>query len=88
MTRMADEVSLTLAEAQMDARQASDFSNVVTQEIQAANTYLSDQDVKWDLEFRRLGWEATGCTATSARVLTRSPSRSSAPWRSTRRWQG
>ncbi|MEO8908900.1 MAG: methyl-accepting chemotaxis protein [Gemmatimonadaceae bacterium] len=58
MTRMADEVSLTLAEAQQDARQASDFSNVVTQEIQAANTYLSDQDVKSDLEFRRLGWEA------------------------------
>jgi len=58
MTRMADEVSLTLAEAQLDARQASDFSNVVTQEIQAANTYLSDQDVKSDLEFRRLGWEA------------------------------
>ncbi|MGI8401356.1 MAG: methyl-accepting chemotaxis protein [Gemmatimonadaceae bacterium] len=58
MTRMADEVTLTLAEAQEDARQASDFSNVVTQEIQAANTYLSDQDIKSDLEFRRLGWEA------------------------------
>lgn len=58
MTRMADEVTLTLAEAQQDARQASDFSNVVTQEIQAANTYLSDQDIKSDLEFRRLGWEA------------------------------
>jgi methyl-accepting chemotaxis protein len=58
MTRMADEVSVTLAEAQQDARQASDFSNVVTQEIQAANTYLSDQDIKSDLEFRRLGWEA------------------------------
>ncbi|MGH9422845.1 MAG: methyl-accepting chemotaxis protein, partial [Thermoanaerobaculia bacterium] len=30
----------------------------MTQEIQAANTYLSDQDSKSDLEFRRLGWEA------------------------------
>src|SRR6202171_5676622 len=58
MTRMADEVTRTLAGAQQDARQASDFSNVVTQEIQAANTYLSDQDAKSDADFRRLGWEA------------------------------
>src|SRR2546423_1489689 len=58
MNRMADQVSSTLADAQQDAKQASDFSNVVTQEIQAANTYLSDQDAKSDAEFRRLGWEA------------------------------
>jgi methyl-accepting chemotaxis protein len=58
MTSMADRVSETLDEAQRDAKQASDFSNVVTQEIQAANTYLSDQDAKSDADFRRLGWEA------------------------------
>jgi len=58
MNRMADQVTETLADAQQDAKQASDFSNVVTQEIQAANTYLSDQDAKSDAEFRRLGWEA------------------------------
>jgi len=58
MTRMADEVTKTLAGAQQDAKQASDFSNVVTQEIQAANTYLSDQDSKSEADFRRLGWEA------------------------------
>src|SRR2546423_14891730 len=58
MNRMADQVTSTLADAQQDAKQASDFSNVVTQEIQAANTYLSDQDAKSDAEFRRLGWEA------------------------------
>src|SRR5213082_3742584 len=58
MNRMADQVTNTLADAQQDAKQASDFSNVVTQEIQAANTYLSDQDAKSDAEFRRLGWEA------------------------------
>jgi methyl-accepting chemotaxis protein len=58
MTKMADRVSETLADAQRDAKEASDFSNVVTQEIQAANTYLSDQDAKSDAEFRRLGWEA------------------------------
>jgi len=48
MNRMADQVTSTLADAQSDAKQASDFSNVVTQEIQAANTYLSDQDAKSD----------------------------------------
>lgn len=58
MAQMADRVTETLANAQSDAKQASDFSNVVTQEIQAANTYLSDQDARSDAEFRRLGWEA------------------------------
>ena len=58
MAQMADRVTQTLANAQLDAKQASDFSNVVTQEIQAANSYLSDQDAKSDAEFRRLGWEA------------------------------
>ncbi|HMG13576.1 MAG TPA: methyl-accepting chemotaxis protein [Gemmatimonadaceae bacterium] len=58
MAQMADRVTDTLADAQQDAKQASDFSNVVTQEIQAANTYLSDQDAKSDADFRRLGWEA------------------------------
>ncbi|MFL5501823.1 MAG: methyl-accepting chemotaxis protein [Gemmatimonadaceae bacterium] len=58
MNTMADQVTKTLADAQQDAKQASDFSNVVTQEIQAANTYLSDQDAKSDGDFRRLGWEA------------------------------
>jgi hypothetical protein len=58
MAQMANRVSATLSDAQRDAKQASDFSNVVTQEIQAANTYLSDQDAKSDADFRRLGWEA------------------------------
>ena len=58
MTRMATEVAHALEEAQYDAKQASDFSNTITQEIQAANTYLSDQDLKSESEFRRLGREA------------------------------
>lgn len=58
MSRMATEVSSTLADTQQDNKQASDFSNAITQEIQAANTYLSDQDASSDEEFRRLGWEA------------------------------
>src|SRR5688572_16923409 len=58
MSRMATEVATALGEAQYDAKQASDFSNTITREIQAANTYLSDQDLKSEAEFRRLGWEA------------------------------
>ncbi len=58
MTSMAERVTETLNDAQKDAKQASDFSNVVTQEIQAANTYLSDQDARSDGEFRRRGREA------------------------------
>ncbi|MBC8024517.1 MAG: methyl-accepting chemotaxis protein, partial [Steroidobacteraceae bacterium] len=58
MSRMATEVATALGEAQYDAKQASDFSNTITQEIQAANTYLSDQDLKSESEFRRLGREA------------------------------
>ena len=58
MSRMAAEVETALGEAQYDAKQASDFSNAITQEIQAANTYLSDQDLKSESEFRRLGMEA------------------------------
>ncbi|MDQ3673414.1 MAG: methyl-accepting chemotaxis protein [Gemmatimonadota bacterium] len=58
MSRMATEVETALGEAQYDAKQASDFSNAITQEIQAANTYLSDQDLKSESEFRRLGREA------------------------------
>lgn len=58
MSRMATEVAKALDEAQYDAKQASDFSNTITQEIQAANTYLSDQDLRSESEFRRLGREA------------------------------
>ena len=58
MSRMATEVASALGEAQYDAKQASDFSNTITQEIQAANTYLSEQDLKSEAEFRRLGREA------------------------------
>jgi len=58
MSRMATEVETALGEAQHDAKQASDFSNTITQQIQAANTYLSDQDLKSESEFRRLGRDA------------------------------
>lgn len=58
MTRMATEVSQTLAEADQNARQSSEFSNAITAEIQAANTYLAEHDTKSEQEFQTLGWEA------------------------------
>ena len=58
MAGMAKNVRATLSEAQQDTRQSSDFSNAITEEIQAANEYLSDRDPKAEQEFRRLGWEA------------------------------
>jgi hypothetical protein len=79
MRRMADEVTKTLAGAQQDARQASEFSNVVTQEIQAANTYLA---IRTPDRMRISGHSAgkrTGCTGTLHPARTPSPSRSSGP---------
>ncbi|HXG71939.1 MAG TPA: hypothetical protein VNJ04_15125, partial [Gemmatimonadaceae bacterium] len=58
LASMADNVRTTLAEAQQDNHQASDFSNTITEEIQYANEYLTDRDPKAEVEFRRLGWEA------------------------------
>lgn len=58
MTRMDTEVNQALGDADQSARESSDFSNAITAEIQAANTYLTDQDAKAEAEFQRLGWEA------------------------------
>ena len=58
MNRMAGEVNLTLVDAQQSSRESSDFSNAITAEIQAANTYLTDQDAKSEQQFQSLGWEA------------------------------
>ncbi len=58
MDRMATEVNQTLADAQQSSRESSDFSNAITAEIQAANTYLSDGDLQSEQQFQALGWEA------------------------------
>jgi len=58
MDRMAVEVNRTLVDAEQSGRESSDFSNAITAEIQAANTYLTDQDVRSQRDFQSLGWEA------------------------------
>src|SRR6266542_1730654 len=58
MHRMATEVNQTLAEAEHSNQESSDFSSAITTEIQAANTYLTNQDSASEAEFQRLGWDA------------------------------
>jgi methyl-accepting chemotaxis protein len=58
MTRMSAEVNQTLGDADRSSRESSEFSNAITAEIQAANTYLTDQDPGAEKEFQRLGWDA------------------------------
>ena len=58
MDRMSTEVNHTLIDAEQSGRESSDFSNAITAEIQAANTYLTDQDPKSEQQFQSLGWEA------------------------------
>jgi methyl-accepting chemotaxis protein len=58
MNRMANEVNQTLLDAEQSSRESSDFSNAITAEIQAANTYLTDQDPRSEQQFQTLGWEA------------------------------
>jgi len=58
MDRMSTEVNHTLTDAEQSGRESSDFSNAITAEIQAANTYLNDQDPRSEQQFQALGWEA------------------------------
>ncbi len=58
MTRMSTEVSAALADAETSSREASDFSNAMTEEIQAANTYLANQDSAAAAAFQHMGWKA------------------------------
>ena len=58
MDRMSSEVNQTLTEAERSGSESSDFSNAITAEIQAANTYLSDRDPSSEQQFQSLGWEA------------------------------
>jgi methyl-accepting chemotaxis protein len=58
MNRMSAEVNQTLMDAERSSSESSEFSNAITAEIQAANAYLTGQDVKSEQEFQALGWEA------------------------------
>lgn len=58
MDRMATEVHQTLRDTEQSSRESSDFSNAITAEIQAANTYLTEHDATSEEQFQTLGWEA------------------------------
>ncbi|MDP9178223.1 MAG: methyl-accepting chemotaxis protein [Gemmatimonadota bacterium] len=52
------EVSERFAHANDLTKQSASFSHTITQEVQAATSYLGDHSQKSAADFRRLGWEA------------------------------
>lgn len=58
MNRMSEEVNQTLMDTERSSVESSDFSNAITEEVQAANTYLTGQDARSEQQFRALGWKA------------------------------
>jgi methyl-accepting chemotaxis protein len=55
---MSHEVSDRFAHANELTQQASSFSHAITQEVQAATSYLADHSPKSEAQFHRLGWAA------------------------------
>ena len=55
---MSHEVSDRFAHANELTQQASSFSHAITQEVQAATSYLADHSLKSEAQFHRLGWSA------------------------------
>jgi methyl-accepting chemotaxis protein len=64
ISNLSDEVLATFRHANEVTQQSARFSHVITQEIQAATTYLSDRDPQAEADFRRLGIEAHGLHRT------------------------
>lgn len=64
ISNLSDEVGATFRHANEVTQQSARFSHVITQEVQAATTYLSDRDPSAEAEFRRLGMEAHGLHRT------------------------
>ena len=60
IANLSDEVGATFRHANDVTQQSARFSHVITQEVQAASTYLSDADPAAEADFRRLGLEAHG----------------------------
>ncbi len=58
MAGLSRDVVETFSHANEVTQQASVFSHVITREVQAAGTYLSDGDPSAEADFRRLGIEA------------------------------
>lgn len=55
---LSHEMSDRFAHANALTHQSSNFSNAITQEIQAATSYLTDRSARSETDFHRLGWEA------------------------------
>jgi len=55
---MSRDMSNRFAHANELTHQASSFSHAITQEIQAATSYLGDHSARSEADFRRLGWDA------------------------------
>src|SRR5512141_301891 len=58
ISNLSAEVSSAFRHANEVTQQSARFSHVITQEVQAATTYLSDADPASEADFRRLGLEA------------------------------
>src|SRR5512141_509578 len=58
ISNLSDEVSHTFLHANQVTQQYSHFSRVITEEVQAASTYVSDGDPAAEADFQRLGMEA------------------------------
>jgi Methyl-accepting chemotaxis protein len=55
---LSRDMSDRFAHANDLTHQSSSFSHTITQEVQAATSYLADHSEKSEADFRRLGWEA------------------------------
>ena len=64
IANLSDEVGATFRHANEVTQQSARFSHVITQEVQAASTYLSERDPSSEADFRRLGMEAHGLHRT------------------------
>jgi methyl-accepting chemotaxis protein len=58
ISNLSDEVGATFKHANDVTQQSARFAHVITQEVQAATTYLADRDPSAEADFRRLGLEA------------------------------
>ena len=58
ISNLSDEVGATFRHANEVTQQSARFAHVITQEVQAATTYLADRDPSAEADFRRLGLEA------------------------------
>jgi methyl-accepting chemotaxis protein len=64
ISNLSDEVNATFKHANEVTQQSALFSHVITQEIQAATTYLADGDQSSEKQFHALGLEAHGLHRT------------------------